>query len=234
MMMQIHSAINRRIIRGFRHPFLFSRSSNRGAKIIDQQVIICRRRQLSTSSGGKGEKEEGSMHLLKAGVPMFLFCGLGVWVVSSGIEGKNRERDAFQGRISKYVYYDDLKRLIQKNQWFLYDCSFFDYVIDLFVFVGSRNNMLFNIHTQLMIIMWWFLFPVLPFFRVVEPIRSERQAVMDKEHDEMMDKLNYIMKEDFDNTKRIERPDEVLERRRKEREAKNVWYKRIWRGVTGQ
>ncbi|MGK3742661.1 MAG: hypothetical protein ACI90V_009517 [Bacillariaceae sp.] len=57
---------------------------------------------------------------------------------------------------------------------------------------------------------------------------------MDKEHDEMMDKLNYIMKEDFDNTKRIERPDEVLERRRKEREAKNVWYKRIWRGVTGQ
>ncbi|MGK3753757.1 MAG: hypothetical protein ACI8RD_006064, partial [Bacillariaceae sp.] len=68
----------------------------------------------------------------------------------------------------------------------------------------------------------------------VEPIRSERQAVMDKEHDEMMDKLNYIMKEDFDNTKRIERPDEVLERRRKEREAKNVWYKRIWRGVTGQ
>lgn len=68
----------------------------------------------------------------------------------------------------------------------------------------------------------------------MEPIRSERQAVMDKEHDEMMDKLNYIMKEDFDNTKRIERPDEVLERRRKEREAKNVWYKRIWRGVTGQ
>ena len=65
-------------------------------------------------------------------------------------------------------------------------------------------------------------------------IRSDRQAVMDKEHDEMMDKLNHIMKEDFDNTKRIERPDEVLERRRKERKAKNVWYKRIWRGVTGQ
>lgn len=104
------------------------------------------------------------MYLVKAGLPLFLFCGLGVWVVSSGIEGKNRERDAFQGRISK----------------------------------------------------------------------SERQAVMDKEHEDMMDKLNHIMKEDFDNTKRIERPEEVLERRRKEREARNVWYKRIWNNVKGQ
>lgn len=43
------------------------------------------------------------MHLIQAGLPMFLFCGLGVWVVSSGIEGKNAERDVFQGRISKYV-----------------------------------------------------------------------------------------------------------------------------------
>ena len=43
------------------------------------------------------------MYLVQAGLPMFLFCGLGVWVVSSGIDGKNRERDAFQGRISKYV-----------------------------------------------------------------------------------------------------------------------------------
>mmetsp|Transcript_21683 Transcript_21683/g.53790 ORF Transcript_21683/g.53790 Transcript_21683/m.53790 type:complete len:157 (+) Transcript_21683:145-615(+) len=115
------------------------------------------------SDGGKG-KEEGSMHVVKAGLPLFLFCGLGVWVVSNGIDGKNKERDAFQGRISK----------------------------------------------------------------------SERQAVMDKEHDEMMGKLNKFMKEDFDNTKRIERPDEVLARRRKEREARNVWYKRLWRNVTGQ
>ena len=58
--------------------------------------------------------------------------------------------------------------------------------------------------------------------------------MMDKEHDEMMGKLNKFMKEDFDNTKRIERPDEVLSRRRKEREARNVWYKRLWRNVTGQ
>mmetsp|Transcript_11603 Transcript_11603/g.33394 ORF Transcript_11603/g.33394 Transcript_11603/m.33394 type:complete len:157 (-) Transcript_11603:1472-1942(-) len=114
-------------------------------------------------SGGGSGNEEGSMHLVKAGLPLFLFCGLGVWVVSNGIEGKNRERDAFQGRISK----------------------------------------------------------------------SERQAVMDKEHDEMMDKLNYMMKEDFDNTKRIERPDEVLARRRKEREDRNVWYRRMWRNITG-
>jgi len=48
-------------------------------------------------------KEEGSMYLVRAGLPLFLFCGLGVWVVSNGIDGKNRERDAFQGRISKYV-----------------------------------------------------------------------------------------------------------------------------------
>eukprot|EP00536_Pseudo-nitzschia_multiseries_P015259 jgi/Psemu1/311897/fgenesh1_kg.848_\ len=112
------------------------------------------------SDAGNG-KDEGSMHLVKAGLPLFLFCGLGVWVVSNGIEGKNRERDAFQGRISK----------------------------------------------------------------------SERQAVMDKEHDEMMDKLNHMMKEDFDNTKRIERPDEVLARRRKEREDRSVWYRRLWRNI---
>ena len=60
-------------------------------------------------------------------------------------------------------------------------------------------------------------------------IRSERQAHLDKEHDEMVDKLNYYVNRDFDNTKRIERPEEVLERRRKEREARNVWYKRWYR-----
>lgn len=64
--------------------------------------------------------------------------------------------------------------------------------------------------------------------------RSERQAVMDREHDEMMNKLNHIVSKDFDNTKRIERPEEVLARRRKEREARNVWYKRLWRNITGK
>jgi hypothetical protein len=119
------------------------------------------KRFLSTNNK---KKEEGSMYFVQAGLPMLLFCGLGVWVVSNGLEGKNRERDAFQGRLSK----------------------------------------------------------------------SERQAVMEKEHDEMMEKLNHMMQQEFDNTKRIERPEEVLARRRKEREARNVWYKRWWRAVSGQ
>lgn len=127
--------------------------------------VICSRKKLQGcrlfSGGGKGNEEE-RMYLVQAGLPLFLFCGLGVWVVSNGIAGKNRERDAFQGRISK----------------------------------------------------------------------SERQAVMEKEHDDMMHKLNRMMKEDFDNTKRIERPDEVLSRRRKERENRNVWYRRLWRNLT--
>lgn len=95
---------------------------------------------------------------------MILFCGLGVWVVASGIEGKNKERDLFQGRISK----------------------------------------------------------------------SERQHLLEKEHDEMMDKLNRVVSQDFDNTKRIERPEDVLARRRKEREARNVWYRRYWRYLRGE
>ena len=39
---------------------------------------------------------------------------------------------------------------------------------------------------------------------------------------------------DFDNTKRIERPEDVLARRKKEREDRNRWYKRTWRWVTGK
>ena len=46
-------------------------------------------------------KDDGSMYLVRAGLPMMLFCGLGVWVVANGIEGKNKERDLFQGRLSK-------------------------------------------------------------------------------------------------------------------------------------
>jgi hypothetical protein len=63
--------------------------------------------------------------------------------------------------------------------------------------------------------------------------RSDRQAHLEKEHDDMMDKLNHIVAQDFDNTKRIERPEEVLARRRKEREARNVWFRRLWRGMAG-
>jgi hypothetical protein len=50
----------------------------------------------------------------------------------------------------------------------------------------------------------------------------------------MMDKLNRVVSQDFDNTKRIERPEEVLARRRKEREARNAWYRRYWRYLRGQ
>ena len=115
-------------------------------------------------SSSTKKKEEGSLHLFRAGVPMLLFCGLGVWVVSNGIEGKNKERDAAQGRLSV----------------------------------------------------------------------SERQAMMNKEHSDMMQKMTHIVGQDFDNTKRIERPDEVLSRRRKERESRNVWYKRWWHSIRGQ
>lgn len=64
--------------------------------------------------------------------------------------------------------------------------------------------------------------------------KSERQARLEREQDDMLSKINKIRKTDFDNTKRIERPEEILERRRKERENRNAWYKRAWRTVTFQ
>ncbi|KAL3757300.1 hypothetical protein ACHAWU_008461 [Discostella pseudostelligera] len=64
--------------------------------------------------------------------------------------------------------------------------------------------------------------------------KSERQARLDAERDQMMEKLNKRIKTvDFDNTKRIERPEEILERRKKEREDRNRWYKRTWRWLSG-
>jgi hypothetical protein len=71
---------------------------NRPVLLGRKKAQCCR---LSSNSGKKDE--EGSMYLVQAGLPLVLFCCLGVWVVSSGIDGKNKERDAFQGRISKYV-----------------------------------------------------------------------------------------------------------------------------------
>lgn len=65
--------------------------------------------------------------------------------------------------------------------------------------------------------------------------KSERQARLDSERDDMMEKLTKrIETVDFDNTKRIERPEEILERRKKEREERNRWFKRSWRWATGQ
>lgn len=64
--------------------------------------------------------------------------------------------------------------------------------------------------------------------------RSERQARLEQEQNDMMEKINKIRKTDFDNTRRIERPEEILERRKQEREKRNVWYRRAWRTITFQ
>lgn len=65
--------------------------------------------------------------------------------------------------------------------------------------------------------------------------KSERKARLDAERDAMVHKLNKRMETvDFDNTKRIERPEEILEKRKQEREDRNKWYKRTWRWVTRQ
>ena len=62
---------------------------------------------------------------------------------------------------------------------------------------------------------------------------SIRQAALEQEHDEMMERLNKIVANDFDNTKRIKRPHEVLEERRKERERRNAWHRRAYRAIFG-
>lgn len=59
--------------------------------------------------------------------------------------------------------------------------------------------------------------------------KSVRQAKLEEEHEEMMDRLNKIVTQDFDNTKRIKRPQEILEERRQERERRNRWYRRLYR-----
>eukprot|EP00545_Synedropsis_sp_CCMP1620_P012918 CAMPEP_0119005724 /NCGR_PEP_ID=MMETSP1176-20130426/1893_1 /TAXON_ID=265551 /ORGANISM="Synedropsis recta cf, Strain CCMP1620" /LENGTH=151 /DNA_ID=CAMNT_0006957565 /DNA_START=41 /DNA_END=496 /DNA_ORIENTATION=- len=64
--------------------------------------------------------------------------------------------------------------------------------------------------------------------------KSQRQARMDEEQNDMLEKLTKIRNTDFDNTKRIERPEEILDRRKRERERRNVWYRRFGRWVIGQ
>jgi hypothetical protein len=63
--------------------------------------------------------------------------------------------------------------------------------------------------------------------------KSLRQAKMEEEHEDMMERLGKIVETDFDNTKRIKRPNEILEERRVEREKRNAWHRRAWRAVTG-
>lgn len=62
---------------------------------------------------------------------------------------------------------------------------------------------------------------------------SLRQAKLEEEHEDMMERLGKIVATDFDNTKRIKRPNEILEERRLERERRNAWHRRAWRAVTG-
>jgi hypothetical protein len=64
--------------------------------------------------------------------------------------------------------------------------------------------------------------------------KSIRQHRMEQEQNEILERIGFIAKQDFDNTKRIQRPHEVLEERRKERERRNVWYRRAWRWVKGE
>jgi hypothetical protein len=64
--------------------------------------------------------------------------------------------------------------------------------------------------------------------------KSIRQHQMELEQNEILERIGFIAKQDFDNTKRIQRPHEVLEERRKERERRNVWYRRAWRWVKGE
>ena len=71
-------------------------------------------------------------------------------------------------------------------------------------------------------------------YNLLTLLRSERQARMEEEKNSMMEKLNKLQKQDFDNTKRIERPEEILERRRRERERRNVWYRRWGRWLVGR
>lgn len=64
--------------------------------------------------------------------------------------------------------------------------------------------------------------------------KSLRQYHMEQEQNEIMERIGFIAKQDFDNTKRIQRPHEILEERRKERERRNVWYRRAWRWMRGK
>ena len=64
--------------------------------------------------------------------------------------------------------------------------------------------------------------------------KSLRQVALEVEHEEMMERLNKIVASDYDNTKRIKRPHEILEERRLEREQRNVWYRRIYRTIFGE
>lgn len=63
--------------------------------------------------------------------------------------------------------------------------------------------------------------------------QSLREAKLKEEQEEMMERLNKIVAQDFDNTKRIKRPEEILEERRAERKRRNAWHRRLYRSLVG-
>jgi len=141
------------------------------ASATEAQRINGSRRMVSSSSASASSRSTGKNQdgiaaknlLLKAGMPFVLFSVLAAWVVSNALDGKLREMEASQGKVSKSI----------------------------------------------------------------------RQAKMEEEHEEMLERLNKIVAQDFDNTKRIKRPDEILEERRREREKRNAWHRRLYRWAVG-
>ena len=63
--------------------------------------------------------------------------------------------------------------------------------------------------------------------------QSLRQAMLEKEKEDIMEKISVITAKDFDNTKRIKRPHEILEERRRERQRRNAWHRRLYRYFAG-
>ena len=63
--------------------------------------------------------------------------------------------------------------------------------------------------------------------------QSLRQAMLEKEKEDIMEKISVITSKDFDNTKRIKRPHEILEERRRERQRRNAWHRRLYRYFAG-
>ena len=65
--------------------------------------------------------------------------------------------------------------------------------------------------------------------------KSLRQAALEEEHEEMMERLNHIVNNtEFDNEKRIKRPEDILEERRLERQRRNAWHRRLYRRIFGE
>lgn len=73
-------------------------SSTSQIKSIEQAPIRVTKRKLSTeASGPTKNKTPESVIFVKAGLPFLLFIGGAAYVLSTAIEGKNKEREYSQG-----------------------------------------------------------------------------------------------------------------------------------------